>query len=157
MTVLILRLFWQSQQILIFCSSSSPYLPLCFNAFPRFAILEELGGRCQLVFDPCAASWEMPCLCPSMLPTGQFGSRGSGEFLVLPTASWWPQHPCPWLAEVQLPKQLWAEQNKAIAFVQLLKQIWVLCHLFCRDTKPSELLGKGRECVQDMWKRWRWK
>lgn len=86
----------------------------------------------------------MPYLCLSMLPTGQLGSRGSGECLVLPTASWWPQHPCPWLAEVQLTQQLRAEQNKAIAFVQLLKQIWVLCHLFCTDKTQWALRKRQR-------------
>lgn len=72
MTALILRLFWQSQHILFFCSSSSLYFPLHLHAFPGFVILEEmeegaywclilvlLAGRCHVCAHPCCpqARW----------------------------------------------------------------------------------------------------
>lgn len=59
MTVRVPRLFWESQCILFFCASHSPYLPLHFDAFPRFVIPVDLGGTCLFAFGSCAADREM--------------------------------------------------------------------------------------------------
>lgn len=79
MTVRVPRLFWESQCILFFCASHSPYLPLHFNAFPRFVIpvdLEERGCLRLVLALPTGRRCVRPC--PPTLPqccAGRFGER----------------------------------------------------------------------------------
>lgn len=105
-------------------------------------ILVLPAGRCHVCAHPC---------CPqASLGPGDLESVWSCP---LPANG----HSVPVLGLQRYSSASSCEQSKETALVQLLKQIWVLCHLFCRDTKPSELFGKGREYFQDLWKRWMWK
>lgn len=142
MPVLGLRLFWESRCILFFCVPHSPYLPSHFNAFARFLTPEdpEQGGCWHLVLVGGAGS--APTRAAQVPLRLREIWRAPGP---APAAGRWPQHRCP-----RPPgSQRQGEKNKAIAFVRFLKQIRVLCHLFCNYTKPSELFGRRQKICSE--------
>lgn len=120
----------------------------------------EPGARWLFAFGSCTANQWDATSAPPLLPKCQSGSRRFSKLLDL--CCWWLQHCCPQLSGLLwwtslLRTETWEEKNKAITFVCLLKQVEVLCHLFCNYMKPRELFGTDRKCDQNLGKRWMWK